>query len=58
MGGLFYFLVILCFKKYFILYAITVAPVFPPLPPDPAHPSIVSPHTIVHVYGPSYVFFD
>ena len=39
--------------KYFIVYAITAVPLFPPSPPStqPIPTSIISPLTVVHVHG-------
>ena len=52
------------FKLYFIVYAITVVPIFSPLSPSTRHPSPQTtptlsgnPHTIVHVVGHGYKFF-
>ena len=40
------------FKKYLIVYAITVVPLLPLCPPLPARPHpTVSPHTVVQVHG-------
>ena len=48
---------ILFFKKNFTVYAITVVPMFSPLPPPPSSPptSIVNPYIIVHVLG-SFIY--